>query len=401
MSTSVPSLPALPAPPRNKTPLALGWAASIGLTLPMMLFTGLLLIGGPEALANSSPLRAGATLTVWLALNAVFFAMLRTGRTNRYRTALFVTVAVSFVLTFIPNLLETRGSIALTTADMIEGKTPFCHMVIPMVLVPAALTKTIIFPGSLLTGYASIGSMLVLWLAASLTLGRGWCSWVCFFGGLDEGCSHLKKKPVIKSVDRRWTYLPLAILLVIVLASAATLSPTYCEWLCPFKAVTEFEAVTDARTLVQTFVFVTLFVALVIVLPILTRKRTQCALFCPMGAFQGWTNKLNLHQIRINRDLCADCGRCVRECPTYSITEASVAQGGTLTSCTKCGQCVDVCARQAVSFHIKGTKPFASPRLARTLFLYPAFLFMAAIGGGMMIGALLRIMKLVTTGSLL
>jgi len=78
-----------------------------------------------------------------------------------------------------------------------------------------------------------------------------------------------------------------------------------------------------------------------------------------------------------------------------------VAAGGALTSCTKCGNCVDACPKNAISFHVKGTKLFGSPRLARVLFLYPVFLFLTAIGGGMMVGALLRIIRLVTTGSLI
>jgi polyferredoxin len=367
----------------------------------MLLLTGLLLLGGPETIQKITSLRLGAITAVWLGLNGVFFAMLRSGRTNRYRLVLFVMIAMSFVLTFIPNLLEARGHVAITTGDLMNCKIPFCHMVIPMTLIPAALTKTIIFPGSLLTGFASIGTMLVLWLAGSLALGRGWCSWVCFFGGLDEGCSHLLNKPVIKTVDRRWTYLPLAILLVIVIISATTLSPTYCEWLCPFKSVTEFASVNSIRVFIQTVLFATLFIALVVVLPALTRKRVQCALFCPMGVFQGWTNNFSIHEVRVNRESCTDCGHCVTQCPTFSITSESVISGGTLTSCSKCGKCVDACPRKAISFHVKGTKAFASPRMARVLFLYPAFLFMSAIGGGMMIGALLRIIKLVTTSHMI
>jgi len=50
--------------------------------------------------------------------------------------------------------------------------------------------------------------------------------------------------------------------------------------------------VTSTRVFIQTVLFASLFIGLVVVLPILTRKRVQCALFCPMGAFQGWTNQL-------------------------------------------------------------------------------------------------------------
>src|SRR3974390_1257866 len=108
----------------------------------------------------------------------------------------------------------------------------------------------------MLTGFASIGTMLVVWLGVTIALGRAWCSWGCFYGGLDEGFSRIGRRPFLKSINRKWTYLPFAVLLAVALTSAATLTPTYCRWLCPFKAVTEFEAVTSATILVQTVLFI-------------------------------------------------------------------------------------------------------------------------------------------------
>ena len=209
------------------------------LTLPMLLIMALMITGGAEL--PKEPLRLIPMIIAYIFINGTFFFMILTMKTDKYRSLLFITYALCFVITFISNLIEVRGSMVLTHEDMVQGHTPFCHMVIPMVIIPAALTRTIIFPGSMLEGFAAIGSMLVLWLGASIVLGRGWCSWACFYGGLDEGFSKIARKPLIKKINKRWTYLPFAILLIIVLSSAATLSPTYCASLCPFKAVTEFE----------------------------------------------------------------------------------------------------------------------------------------------------------------
>ncbi len=374
------------------------WPKALLLTLPMFILTAMLLTGGQPP---SEPLQGIAFLLTLGFLTACFFLMVKTGRTDKYRALLFVTMAVCFIVTFGTNLLEVRGSMALTEANTIDGETPFCHMVIPMVIIPAALTRTIIFPGSLLKGFANIASMIVIWLAASLALGRAWCSWGCFYGGLDEGFSRLTKRPLIKKIDPLWTYLPFAVLLAVVLLSALALSPVYCEWLCPYKAVTEFAAITSITTLVQTIIFVLLFVGLVIVLPLLTKRRTQCGLFCPFGAMQSFTNKLNVFAVRIDREKCLDCGRCIRECPTFSLDEQSVKAGRARLTCAKCGRCVDVCPRDAVSYHLKGTRLGASPALARLLFLYPAFLLLATIGGSMIYGAIWRILRLIATGSMI
>lgn len=383
----------------NRSPYRLGWGKTILLALPMMFLTALMMFGQ----IGSSPdtLIQLAAVFTWLLFNVIFFAMLKSGQTDRYRAFLFVSMAIAFIIFFMSEIIETRGSLALTSTDMLEGHTPFCHLVIPMVILPAAVTRTIIFPGSMLEGFASVAGMIVLWIGASLALGRAWCSWGCFYGGLDEGFSRLRKKPRIKNIDRRWTLLPWAVLLGVVLISAITLSPIYCEWLCPFKAVTEFVAITSPLVVVQTIIFVSLFIITVIVLPILTRKRIQCGLFCPLGALQGATNKINVYEVRIDPEKCTQCGHCEKNCPTFSIDESSYVSGKPLMSCTKCGRCVDVCPNHAISYHIKGTKPGASPLAARLLFLYPAFLFLTTFGGGMFISAIWRILRLITTGSMI
>ncbi len=369
---------------------------SILACLPILLLSLILLSGGKTT--SKEPLMKISFFIGYIFTNILFFLMVYTKKTYKYRKIFFVTYALLFAVSFMTNLVEVRGSIFYNESTFINGETPFCHMVIPMIIIPAALTKTIIFPGSLLTGFASIASMIVIWLGASLAFGRGFCSWACFYGGLDEGCSSLCKKPKLK-IDKKWTYLSFAILISIILLSAATLSPVYCDWLCPFKAVTEAEQITSTVVLIKAIVFYSLFLILVIILPILTGKRTQCGLFCPFGAFQSFTNKINIFEIRIDKSKCLNCKKCIRECPTYSIDENSLSTSKALITCTKCGKCIDICPASAVSYHIKGTKIGIRTNLSRYFFLYPTYIFALTIGGGAMIKGLYRILKLITTGS--
>jgi ferredoxin-type protein NapH len=374
------------------------YVRSFLLALPMMVLTLIFMSGGR---IPSGPLNLFTLAVTYLFFNIMFFLMIHTGKTDRYRATVFITFALLFVVSFISHMFEARGSMSLSQEKVILCEVPFCHLVIPMTLIPAAFTKTIIFPGSIIGGYASIASMFVIWIGASLSLGRGWCSWGCFFGGLDDAFSRIRKKSFIKNIDHRWTYLPWAVLLAVVLTAAAFLSPTYCSWLCPFKTVTEFAEVTSFKILVQTIIFVSLFIALVIVLPILTKRRTQCALFCPFGAMQGMTNKINAFDIRIDPDKCKNCKLCVKECPTLSMTEESIKEGRPLMSCMKCGTCVDVCPRNAITFHIRGTPVSGSGNLKRLLFLYTAFLFLAIFSSHEIRDGLSRIIKLITTGSMI
>jgi len=367
-------------------------------SLPMLALSLFMFFG--QGGIPRDPLRAIPFFFTLTLVNVLFYLMIRTGTTDRYRAIFFIAMAVLFVISFLAHFQEERGSMSLTAGEAIKGRTPFCHMVIPATIIPAALSRTIIFPGSILGPY-SIASMIVLWLGASLAMGRGFCSWVCFFGGLEDGFSRVRRKPWIRKIAERWTYLPYAVLVVVVVMSAVLLTPFYCEWLCPFKTVTEYFEVNSFERILQAFLFLGLFLGLVVVLPILSRRRTQCGLFCPMGAFQSFTNKLNPFEIVIARDQCRDCDKCIRECPTFSLDAKSVSLGRTRISCMKCGKCVDGCPTGAIAYHIKGTRPQWKPARARMLFLYPAYLFLTVFGGGMIQDGLYRILLLATTGSMI
>ncbi len=369
------------------------------IALPMLFLTAFMLIGQgglPGDLLHSIPM-----VITFLFMNVIFFMIIHTGRTDRFRSIFFITMALCFTISFIANLIEVRGSMALSEENMLKGEAPFCHMVIPMTIIPAAFTKTIIFPGSILEGYAPVATMFVFWIGASLVLGRGFCSWACFYGGLEDGFSRLRRKAVLKKIPGKWSYLPYGVLGAIVLISAMTLSPTYCEWLCPFKTVTEYVEVTSFKTMIQAVIFLSLFIGLVIVLPILTKKRTQCGLFCPMGAFQSFTNRAAPFEVRIDKDKCKNCRLCERICPTFSMDFRSIAEGRTRITCTKCGKCVDHCPENAISFHIKGTPVAPGSGKARMLFIFPAFLFLSTFGGSFIQDGIYRGLLLVTSGSMI
>jgi ferredoxin-type protein NapH len=369
------------------------------IVLPMLLFSFIMLNRGIGI--ESDPLRLIPLAVTYVFMNTLFILMVHTGKVDKYRSILFVTYAVCFGLSFIPNLLEVRGSNMFTPADIIEGKIPFCHIVIPMTIIPAAFTKTIIFPGSMLEGFAAIGSMIAIWLGVSVALGRGFCSWGCFYGGLEDGFSRLRKKPLLKKIDPKWRYLSYAVLLGVVLTSIATLSPTYCTWLCPFKTVTEFEKVSSVLILIQTIIFLMLFLGLVVVLPIISKKRTQCSFLCPFGALQSFTNKIDAFEIRIASDKCSKCKLCIGICPTFSMDDQSIAKGKANLSCTKCGKCIGQCPQKAISLEVKGSAQRCKKNQVSLLFLYPAFILMLTMGGGFMLDALHRVMLLVTTGKMI
>jgi Pyruvate/2-oxoacid:ferredoxin oxidoreductase delta subunit len=369
---------------------------SLLLTLPMALFSLLLFT---PALRSPSLASKVAVFLSWGFLLTLFYLMLRTGETHRWRRVFFVTLGFLFPIGFIWDLIRLRASMSIPMERMVSGDTPFCFMVLPMTLIPAALTRTVIFPGSILptpSNPHSIAVMVALWIVATIILGKAWCSYGCFFGGIEEGFSAIAKKARIRKINPKWRLLPWAILVSVVLLSAATYSPVYCMWLCPFKAVTEYPAVRNFQTALQAGIFTALFLGLVVALPLLTKRRTQCAFFCPFGAFQSLFNKTSVFDVRIDKTKCIDgCQLCANHCPTMAIDRGTIAEGKTHTSCMRCGACVDVCRRDAAVWHVRGTPVGAKPERARLLHLYAAWIFASMFGGSIIAGSLSKLIGLI------
>jgi MinD superfamily P-loop ATPase len=182
---------------------------------------------------------------------------------------------------------------------------------------------------------------------------------------------------------------------MVALTAALTLVPTYCDWLCPFKAVTEFEKVTSLESAAKAGVFLTLFGGLVVVLPVMTRKRTQCSFLCPLGAVNSLSNKITPFTVKIDRSACSECFKCVEVCPLYALTKEDVKTGSVSLFCSKCGKCVDACTKKAIHYGIKGVPSGTMKNFSRNLFLFVSFLFMAVFSSGSIISTLQNLLKLI------
>lgn len=277
-----------------------------------------------------------------------------------YRRIFQVLFAVLFCISFIANLYETRGSMALTEGAMSNAEVPFCHIAIPQVLMPFIITKNIVFPARISGHYAAISSMIFIWLFTTLLIGRGWCSWVCFYGGWEEGFRQIgkKRKLNILSKNKEIREFQFGFFGFIVLASICEMSAVYCQWFCPFKLVTEFSPINSVTSLIAAVLFIGLFLGLVVVMPILTKKRTQCSSLCPFGAFASLTDGISMFKIKIDNDKCIGCMKCANTCPFSAIDIKTIQEkkGKPELTCAKCGECVSVCPQKAISYEFSFAK---------------------------------------------
>ena len=373
---------------------------SVLLTLPLLY--GSYYIIGLYRYAQMTTDQKIANLFFYVMLNGLFFLTMYTKKIDKFRAIMFVSIAIAFPLEFILGLYEQRGHFMFFTfSDAINGQVPFCHIVIPQTIIPMIFTKQALFPGLISKFTYSIGIMVVMWLAVSLLVGRAWCSWACFYGGWEDGCSRITRKARIK-LNPKIIWSSFAVLILVILTSIEFATPTYCFFLCPFKACSEFAEISTPLVIIQTVIFAVLFLGLVIILPMLTKKRTQCISLCPFGAFQSLVDKINPFGIRIDKDNCVNCKKCMNACPVMSISEKSIQKGSAGLTCVKCGKCIDICPKKCMHFHIKGApKNVIFGKIAKQIFLYLTYTILTGMGAYFITSFLERILLLIRTGSIL
>ncbi len=331
-----------------------GLPATIAITLLFAFFAAFFAVGqGAFKSVRSAVLNLAAIGFSCL----ILFQIFHTGQVHRWRRIFFVTYAIAFAISFVWWTMGDRGHMWLLDSETLYSQAPMCHIVVPMLLLPLAFTKEVIFPGS----FEGVAFMILFVGVVGLVYGRAFCAWGCFFGGQDELFSGLP-------LARRWKlrvlaptirYFSFGLLSFIILHSFATMTPTYCFWLCPFKTSSEFIEVNSFVRVIQVFIFVSLWILLAVFLPAISKKRIQCGLFCPMGAFLSCTSRANLFGLKINRQQCRDCNRCIDACPTFSMTRESLAAGKATITCNKCGACIDSCPDGAIGYTVLGVQfPF-------------------------------------------
>jgi ferredoxin-type protein NapH len=208
----------------------------------------------------------------------------------------------------------------------------------------------------IVTGSAFVFGGLFL---SSLVLGRGFCSWLCPAGAVQDCAARVNGRPVKGKRIGLLKYLvwaPWLALLVLLFARAGgvrRLDPAY---------MTEYGI--SAMGL-SGYISYYMVLAIFLILSFLGRRRLACHSICWMAPFmiigRRIKDALPYPSLRLaaRPEACSACRSCEERCPMSLRVSEMVARADMRhDECILCGECVDGCPSKAIAFAWRG-KPRA------------------------------------------
>jgi polyferredoxin len=265
---------------------------------------------------------------------------------------------------------------------------PYCHIGLAGNFIHTGFNQYLALAGPAWVSYGPL-SLGLLWLLVVLAVGGAFCSWVCFFGGVDDACSSLRR-PVFRIPNAsRIRVFQLALLLVIAGVSFTQREAEFCRMLCPFKLTGGIAATQAHAGLSWAVSFLLVGGVFAVGLPVLTGQRTFCSGVCPFGAIPPLAAKLVPYRMTVDAGACSGCGACARACPSFAIDTTA---GGIAINryCTSCLRCVAPCPSGAIRPGLFGREssrlmPFVSVALGGSLSVFyvpAAVLALVRLAGG-------------------
>lgn len=189
--------------------------------------------------------------------------------------------------------------------------------------------------------------IFTLSLLLSLLFRRGFCSWVCPFGALEEWAYKTGKRMFGRNFGipdfldyplRALKYLVLGFFIWSILRM-----PT--EGLMAFVHG-PYNRVADAKMYAFFQDMTIIGIAFLAVMGVLSLLFANfwCRYLCPYGALLGIVSFFSPWAVRRNADKCTGCGKCAAACPNR--LHAGNSQVVRSVECTACLECVRACGKQ-------------------------------------------------------
>lgn len=255
--------------------------------------------------------------------------------------ALNVLIAAQFYL-FV-RYYETGGrSLRVSRPAGVEGWLPIASLM---------NLKALLLTGKLTPIHPAGTLLLIAFLAASWIFRKSFCGWLCPVGTVSEYIGRLGQR-----LFRRAFHLPRAIdvplrglkYLLLALFAYAVLSmpvPAIRQFLdSPYGAVDDVKMLNFFREIGATGAAIMAF----LVIASIFVRNFWCRYFCPYGALMGIVSLASPLRIRRKADLCIDCAKCAKTCPSALPVDKLVTIRS--AECVGCMQCVAACPAEGALF---------------------------------------------------
>lgn len=202
--------------------------------------------------------------------------------------------------------------------------------------------------------------MLGIIMLYGVLFGRWICGWLCPFGLLQD-LLHKIKTPKLKKnrITRVLSFFKYVLLVLFVAVIPLVYMfkdfplPAFCKYICPAGTVggaigllinPENGGMFAMLGPLFTWKFA---LAVSIIVGTVFIYRLFCRFLCPLGAMYGFFNKISIFGIKLEKDKCINCGKCISVCE-MDINHVADHE------CIQCGKCIGVCPTKAISY--KGAK---------------------------------------------
>lgn len=250
------------------------------------------------------------------------------------------------------------------TGDIFKGVSKnLCTPGLNCYSCPGAVTSCPL--GALQNSFSASGKTMPYYMLGILMLygimfGRWICGWLCPFG-LIQDLLHKIKTPKLKKnrftrVLSYFKYVLLVLFVVIIPLIYMTKDfplPAFCKYICPAGTVggalgllisPGSEGIFPMLGPLFTWKFA---LSVSIIVGAVFIYRIFCRFICPLGAIYGFFNKFAFFGIKLEKDKCVNCGKCI------SVCKMDIHHVGD-HECINCGECISCCPTKAISY--KGAK---------------------------------------------
>jgi polyferredoxin len=193
--------------------------------------------------------------------------------------------------------------------------------------------------------------LLIAFLAASWIFRKSFCGWICPVGTVSEYLWRLGRQAFGRNFRvPRWADIALRSLKYLLLALFG-----YAVASMSVDAIRAFlegpYGIVDDVKMLNFFRYLGLGGGMVIAVLVITSVFIQnfwCRYLCPYGALMGLASMASPLRIRRDPDLCIDCAKCAKACPSALPVDRLVTIRS--AECTACLQCVADCPAAGALF---------------------------------------------------